>query len=128
MLYLIDSYAWIEYFIGSKKGEILKKFFLEEKNKFLTVECCLAEIKGWALKNNQDFDKFFKIIRANSDIISITEYNWIDAAEERFKQQKMQKDFGLIDSVILIKQKELNCKIVSGDKHFRRMENIIFIE
>ena len=25
MVYIIDSYAWVEYFIGSKKGEALKK-------------------------------------------------------------------------------------------------------
>jgi len=35
MLYIIDSYAWVEYFIGSKKGEVLKKLFLDEKNYFI---------------------------------------------------------------------------------------------
>ncbi len=117
MLYIIDSYAWVEYFIGSSKGEILRKLFLDEKNNFLTVECCLAEIKGWALKNNKDFDSLFTIIRANSSILTLTEHNWIDSGEERFEQRKTQKDFGLIDAVILVKQKELNCKLISGDKH-----------
>ena len=40
MLHIIDSYAWIEYFIGSAKGEVLKKLFLDYKNRFLIVECC----------------------------------------------------------------------------------------
>jgi len=128
MIYIIDSYAWIEYFIGSKKGEILQKLFLDEKNKFLTVECCLAEIKGWAIKNNQDFDRLYEIIRANSDILDIVDSNWINAAVERFEQRKTKKDFGLIDAVILTKQKELNCKIISGDKHFKGIKDVVFLE
>ncbi|MEK7120859.1 MAG: hypothetical protein AAB840_02095 [Patescibacteria group bacterium] len=128
MLHILDSYAWVEYFIGSQKGEILKKLFLDEKNRFATVECCLAEIQGWALKNKQDFDSLFRIIRANSTILPITEHDWIDTGKERFEQRKTQKDFGLIDTVILIKQKEFTSFIVTGDKHFKGKKNIIFLE
>jgi predicted nucleic acid-binding protein len=127
MGYIIDSYAWIEYFIGSKKGEILKKLFLEEKNKFFTISCCLAEIKGWAIKNNQDFDNLLTIIRANSEILNLNENDWISAGEERAEQRIKQKDFGLIDSAILIKQKQMNCKIITGDLHFKSFKNIIFL-
>jgi len=128
LIYIADSYAWIEYFIGSKKGEILKKLFLDEKNKFLTVECCLAEIKGWCLRENQDFEKLIKIIKSNSNILSIIEYDWIDAAKEKFEQRKLQKTFGLIDAMILTKQKELNCKIISCDKHFKNLSSVIFMD
>ncbi|MBI4141831.1 PIN domain-containing protein [Candidatus Woesearchaeota archaeon] len=122
MLYIIDSYAWVEYFIGSKKGEVLRKLFSYESNEFITVECCLAEIKSWSLRNEQDFDKLFKIVRANSTIVSLNEHNWIHAGEERFHQRKTQNDFGLIDAVILIKQKEYSCHVVTGDKHFKNMK------
>ena len=128
MIYIVDSYAWIEYFIGSKKGEVLRKLFLDEKNKLFTLECCMAEIKGWCLRENQDFDKLFKIIKANSNILPIKEYNWIDAAKEKFEQRKTQKTFGLIDAMILTKQKELDCKVISGDKHFKNLKNVLFLE
>lgn len=126
--YIIDSYAWIEYFIGSAKGEILKKLFLDNTNKFFTIEPCLAEVQGWALRDNQEFDKFNIVIKANSSILSASEKDWIESGKERFEQRKKQKDFGLIDSLILVKQKELNCKVVSGDKHFIGMKNVIFME
>lgn len=128
LLYIIDSYAWVEYFIGSEKGEMLAKLFLDEKNRFLTVECCLAEIRGWSLKNGQDFDKLFKVIRANSNIASVTEHDWIDAGQIRFEQRKLKKDFGLIDSVLLVKQKEFECRIVTGDKYFKGLRNVIFLK
>ncbi|MBI2044707.1 PIN domain-containing protein [Candidatus Pacearchaeota archaeon] len=124
---IIDSYAWVEYFIGSEKGKVLRKLFLDKNNNFFTVECCLAEIKGWALRNSKDFSKFFEIIKRNSKKLLITEEDWISSAEERFKQRKTQKDFGLIDSIILSKQKELNCKIITGDKHFKEMRDVVFI-
>ena len=127
MPYILDSHAWVEYFIGSHKGEMLKKLFLDEKHRFVTVECCLAELQGWALKNKQDFDSLFRIIRANSTIVPITEHDWIDAGKERFEQRKTQKDFGLIDAVILIKQQQCSGFIVTGDNHFNGKKNIVFI-
>jgi predicted nucleic acid-binding protein len=47
--YLIDSYAWIEYFIGSEAGEKVKPIIedLEEK---LTPTICLAEIYAKTLE------------------------------------------------------------------------------
>lgn len=128
MIYLIDTYAWIEYFLGSKKGERLKELFDDDKNEFYTVECCLAEIQGWALKNNQPFEELFKIIRMNSTLTELTPHDWIDAGKERFEQRKRQKDFGLIDATLLVKQKELGGKVISGDPHFKGMKQAVFLE
>ncbi len=127
MEFIIDSYAWIEYVLGSKKGEILKKLFLNSTNQFFTVECCLAEIIGWSLRYKQDGVAIMKVIKTNSQLLSVNEMNWINAGKERFEQQKTQKDFGLIDAVIVIKQNELNCKVVTGDKHFKQMKNVVFL-
>jgi len=128
MIYIIDSYAWVEYFLGSKKGEVLKILFLDAENHFLTVECCLVEIKGWTLKNNLNFEDVFTIMRANSSITKIEEKDWIIAAEHRFAQRKTQPDFGLIDAVLVAKQEELQCNIISGDKHFKGLKKVVFLE
>src|SRR3989338_3130902 len=127
MLYIIDSYAWVEYFIGSQKGKIMQALFLESENKFMTVDCCLAEIKCWSLKQKHDFEELFKVIRANSHIISLTEHNWIKAGEKRHELRKSRKGFGLIDATLLIKQAELNCSIISGDPHFKGLPKIKFL-
>ncbi len=125
--YIIDSYAWVEYFLGSKKGEVLRKLFSDGKNNFFIVECCLAEINGWAIKNKLNFEEHYKIIETNSEILELNEEAWIKAAEEKAEQRKTEKNFGLIDAVILVKQKELKCKIVSGDKHFKKLKNVLFL-
>ena len=37
------------------------------------------------------------------------------------------KDFGLIDSSLIAKQNEINNIMVSGDKHFKDMKNIVYV-
>lgn len=46
MAYLLDTYAWVEYFIGSKKGEFVRGMVEDENSVIYTPECCLAELKG----------------------------------------------------------------------------------
>ena len=124
---IIDTYAWIEYFLGSKKGEVLRKLLKSKENKFITMECCLSEVRGYSLKNNVTFAKLYSVIKANSFIFPVLRETWIEAAKVRFEERKRIKDFGLIDSLLVAKQKEMKCKIISGDKHFENMENVIYI-
>ncbi len=48
---MIDTYAWIEFFIGSEKGKIVKKYLLSE-NEIYTPSVVLAEIAGKYLREN----------------------------------------------------------------------------
>lgn len=127
MLFIIDTYAWVEYFIGSKRGLKVKKLLDDVKNSFVTLECCLAELKGWCLKENVDFGKLYNVIVSNSAIVPIESDEWIKAAELRYNMRKQRKDFGLIDALILAKQKKLACKILTGDRHFKGLKNVVLI-
>lgn len=128
MLYLIDTHAWIEYFLGSENGDKVRDLLIDGDNEFVTAECSLAEIKSWCINNNQDFERFFRAVRANSTIVLVNTNNWIDSGEERSKQRKVQKNFGLIDAILLVKQKELGSKIITGDNHFKNLKNVLFLE
>ena len=125
--YILDTYAWIEYFIGSKKGAIVKTLIDAKKNTFSTLENCIAELKLWCLAENENFQKLFSIVKINSSIEPITLNNWIEAANIRHEKRKQMKDFGLMDALILAKQDEIKGKIVTGDKHFKNMKNVEFI-
>jgi predicted nucleic acid-binding protein len=127
MLYIVDTYAWIEYFSGSKQGSILKKLFEDQKNKFITMECCIAELVGYSLKNNIDFRKIHTIVKTNSVILPVLTDHWIEAAKTRYELRKKIDAFGMIDAILVAKQKELKCKIISGDSHFKKLNNIEYI-
>ena len=127
IVYLIDTYAWIEYFTGSKRGEEVKKIIEDENNIILTPECCLAEVKGWAIRETVDFEELYTIVRKVSDIRCILTQDWLEAAMIRSEIRKTKKGFGMIDALIIAQQQRMSCKVVSGDPHFKDLKNIIFI-
>jgi hypothetical protein len=51
--------------------------------------------------------------------------DWL-AAETRHEIRKNIVDFGLIDSIIA-KQRKIKCKIISGDKHFKNLEDVEYV-
>ena len=127
MIYIIDTYALIEYFIGSKKGRKVKEI-ISSKNRIITPECCIAELKGWCLCEKLDFDKVYQIVRKNTEIEPIFTEDWLQSAEIRYKMRKENQSFGLVDAIIVSKQKKYNARIVSGDIHFKNIKNTVYLK
>src|SRR3989344_6383910 len=112
MTYLFDSYAWIEYFLGTNKGLKVRNI-LDADNKILTIECNISELYEWALREERDFNFILSFVESRSELIPINLIDWINAAKIKLEMRKSKKDFGLIDSLLLTKQKEFNCKVVT---------------
>ncbi len=126
MNYVIDSYAWVEYFRGTEKGKKLQKL-LEQGYRFITPVCCVFELRSWALSENLDFARTLNVVRSVSVVESIRDADWEEAAEVRHKHRKNIKDFGLVDALIVVVQKRNNAKVVSGDRHFKTLSNVYYI-
>lgn len=127
VLYIIDTYAWVEYFIGSQKGKKVREIVHSEENRVITLECCLAEFKGWCLREGKNFDEAHVILKANSEIEAISLEDWLDAAEIRHNVRKKIHDFGMIDSLILVEQEKNKCRVLTGDPHFKGIANAEFL-
>lgn len=127
MIYIIDTYAWIEYVNGSNKALMLKRLFDNLENKFITLECCIAELVGFSLKKGIRSKGIIELVRANSIILPVLTKNWIESAKIKLEIRKKVPNFGLIDAILISKQKELNCKIISGDPHFKNIKNVEYI-
>jgi len=67
------------------------------------------------------------VIRANSSIAESSSKDWLDSAEVKSEKRKKHKNFGLVDAMLLIKQKQLNAIILTGDKHFKENRNVEMI-
>ena len=127
MIYIVDSWAWIEYFIGSKSGLKLKKLIDNKNHRFITMECSLSEVKSYCLSTNNDFTLINKIVKKDSIILPVTADTWLKAAESKHEIKKKIKDFGLIDSILVAKQNELDCMLISGDEHFKNMKKVVYL-
>lgn len=119
---LLDSYAWIEFFQGSEKGEKVGHFL--ESIKCFTSIVTLSEVMEWCLKNNRDhrdrierIKKFSKILNLNEEIVEL-------AGKINFYNKKKVKGWGMLDSLIYASARLYNLKVLTGDKHFIELEGV----
>ena len=127
-MFIFDTYAWVEYFIGSKKGAIVNRIMEEQDGAIITLECNIAELKGFCLRHGSDFEGSYTILRGNSDIRSIHLDDWLDAARIRHEMRKTRKNFGMIDSLIVAYQRKHGGTVVTGDPHFKGLDDVIYLE
>lgn len=128
MLYIIDTYAWVEYLTGSEKGKKVREMLEDSRSRFITIECCLAELNGWSMKNRIDFQGVLKVVEINSEILPVSRDEWINAAIIKSEMARSIKDFGLVDALLIAKQKKLNCRIITADLHFKNLKGIEFLK
>ena len=131
--YIIDSYAWIEYFRASEFGEIAK-IYIESKDS-VTPTIVVSEIsrklsKEIELGNEtpQGRTERLEFIRAKSQIVDLDFELAVEAGRIDVEMKKKEKGWGLADSIVLCLAKCLNGKVVTGDLHFKELDNVIFIK
>jgi len=129
MRYVIDSYAWIEYFMGTKAGKKVKPIIegLEEK---ITPTICLAEIyaKTIRVESEELAEKQRVFIKERSALASLDEKTAIESAKLNVTMKKKIKGWGLADSIVYATGLLKKAEVVTGDKHFKELTNVIFIK
>lgn len=131
--YIIDSYAWIEYFRASKLGEIAKKYIESEDS--ITPTIVVSEIsrkltKEIELGNETPKGRTERLefIRAKSQIVDLDFGIAIEAGRIDVEMKKKVKGWGLADSIVLCLAQSKKGKVVTGDLHFKELDNAIFIK
>jgi len=68
------------------------------------------------------------IIRASSQILDLTFDTPIIAGENAVEMKRKVAGWGLADSIILVQAREANARVVTGDEHFRKVTEALFIK
>jgi predicted nucleic acid-binding protein len=131
--YVIDAYAWIEYFRASKAGEVAKKYI--ESKESATPTIVVSEISRKLLREielgNETQEgrlKRLEFIRATSRIVDLDFEIAAEAGKIDVDMKKKVKGWGLADSIILCTARNVKGNVVTGDEHFRGLEETIFIK
>jgi predicted nucleic acid-binding protein len=131
--YVIDAYAWIEYFRASEPGEGAKKYI--ESDDAATPTIVVAEISRKLLREielgNETQEgrlKRLEFIRATSRIVDLDFEIAAEAGKIDVDMKKKVKGWGLADSIILCTARNAKGNVVTGDEHFRGLEETIFIK
>ncbi|MAH45722.1 hypothetical protein CMI37_07820 [Candidatus Pacearchaeota archaeon] len=127
MKFVVDSYAWIEYLDGTMMGETVKKI-LKGDNEFYTLSLIVSEVISRVKRMDQDVDVAYNAIISNSKIIQLDSEFSKEAGLLHAKMNKEIKNFGLVDSILLLCARKLRAKIVTGDEHFRNVKEAVLIK
>jgi len=125
MKIVLDAYAWIEYLDGTEEGVKVKEML--ENNECYTLSLNLAEVVSKAKRTGRDVDVVYKAITSNSVVLTLN----VDLAKDggllHAEIYKKIKDMGLADCLLLQAAREINAKVVTGDRHFKEFKEVILI-
>jgi len=119
--YVVDSFAWLEYFMGTDAGKKVKAIIDSEADEKLTPSICLAEIYAKVLRTEGQEKAELRraFIKSRSALIALTEELAVEAARVDVIMKKRTTSWGLADSIVLSTARKRNGKVVTGDPHFR---------
>ncbi len=131
--YIIDTSAWIEYFKASEMGEAAKEFIESEHS--VTPTIVVSEISR---KLRKDIDlgnetregrlRRLEFIRSTSRILDLDFEIALEAGEINEDLKAEAKGWGLADSIVFCTARSLKGKVITGDEHFRRLDNVVFVK
>ena len=115
---LLDSFAWIEYFMGSRRGARVRDY-VEGAEPLYTPSICLTEIKSRYLRDGKDPTTRIGLIVERSFIVSLDEEIALLAAD-------VKQRYGLhtVDAIIYATAQVKNLTLVTGDLHFKNLPNV----
>ena len=129
---MIDTYAWVEYLLGSRAGARAKTFI--EGGRGITPSIVLSELRKWYLKeieagrrSEREMQAHFTYVDSITEIVPLDATLALQAGETDFMMKKRIKGWPLADSIIYATAKSCAAKLVSGDPHFQSLENVVFL-
>jgi len=117
----MDSYAWLEYFMGTEAGRKVKQIIDSETDEKLTPSICLTETYAKILKTEDKEKAELRraFIKSRSALIPLDEDLAVEAAKTDVTMKKKVHGWGLADSIVLSTARDRQGKVVTGDRHFR---------
>jgi len=121
---LIDSWAWVEFFAGSKIGEVVKTYVMDEDQEIIISSINLAEIYRLALDrfDEKTAEKRRRAMISRCYLIPVDEEIAIKGAKFRH-----ERDWGVGDALIYATAIREGAKVLTGDPHFKGLNDVIFL-
>ena len=125
MKVIIDSDAWVEYLDGSVKGRKVEQILSREDA--YTLPLTIAEVVSRAQRLHKDAALAYETLVTDSKITEIDAEISKEAGLFHAVVREKIKDFGIVDSFILVTARKINAKILTGDMHFKGFKEAILI-
>ncbi len=122
----LDSFAWMEYFMGTLKGGKVRRF-VDDDLQLYTSPIVIAEIYSKSLRTDGKAEERKDFILKRCAIVLLDEYIAVEAAKIHAKIKVKTSDFGLADALILASARSRKIKVLTGDPHFKIFDDAILL-
>jgi len=126
--FVVDGWAWIEYFEGTLKGKKVKEIVENSDNDIFTHLMNVSEVASAASRKNMDCDSIIDVIISISSVYTGDEKFAANVGKRHAEIRRKVRDFGLIDACVLATAEKMNAKILTGDPHFNEMKNVVMLK
>jgi len=125
---VLDTFAWVEYFRGTKKGKAVDQILKGGANA-ITPSIVLAELSDIYHRNNNRFwERDLTFIVARTVIKELSLDIAVKAGEiKNTVRKKYKTKFGLADAIILATAKQFGAVLVTGDRHFKNIGRVEYL-
>lgn len=123
---LLDSFAWMEYFMGTREGEKVRRF-VDDDIQLYTSPIVIAEIYSKSLRTDGNAEERKDFIIKRCALIVLDEIIAVEAAKIHAKKKIKTPDFGLADALILASARNRKIKVVTGDPHFKDFKDAVMM-
>jgi predicted nucleic acid-binding protein len=122
---VIDTFAWIEYFGGTEKGDNAKQYI--ESGEAITPTIVVAELTDKYLRERMNPKERLNFVRTKSTILPLDDEIAEVAGRISAERRPRVNGWGLVDSIVLATARARGLKVVTGDEHFRGLDEAVMI-
>jgi len=130
--FVIDTFAWVEYLIGSRRGITAKEYI--ESGKAATPTITILELAKWfhremeaGRRTMEEMNQAFEFVRTTTLIVDLDEPMARKSGETDFLMKKKVQNWPVADSIVYTTATTANARVVTGDPHFKSVENAIIV-
>ncbi len=123
MAIVIDTSALIEYFLSSRKGEIVKEAIEDSSDSVIIPPIVLSEFASKLLRKGLNPNSFIAALQEFTIFVNLDPDTAIKAGKLHAELRKIEKNIGMADCLIMQIAEENDAEIISLDSHFKHYKN-----
>jgi predicted nucleic acid-binding protein len=129
---VIDTFAWVEYLVGSRAGARARERI--ESSGTITPSVVMLELTKWYLKEIEagrrreaEMHQQLSFVGTSSEVVPLDASLAQRAGELDFLMKKRIRGWPLADSIIYATAKARSAEVVTGDPHFKGLDDVFFL-
>jgi len=125
--YVVDSFAWVEYLAATPLGAKVRGIVEDEGNEIFTSALSVSEIVSRAHREGRGGRRVGELVEGASVVVPMDFTLAVSTGLVHAEVRRKVRDFPYGDAAVLAAAKRLRARILTGDPHFRGMENVEFL-